>query len=114
VAVLSDAMWRDYDVSYEGEKQTDGGKQHVLSLKHKWSEGTQRLWIDANTLQLLKREKYDHGRMEKRFEYKGAKKIEGIWVPSRLEAYSPTGKLAGVTEYRDIRVNAGISDSEFH
>ncbi len=114
IGVISDAMWRDYDISFEGEKTIDGVKQYVLHLKRKTVNRTQRIWIDAETMRLAKREKYDaQGRLKDRFIYKDSKKIDGIWVPQRIEAYTPNGKLAGITEYRNIRINTGISDSEF-
>ena len=113
VGVLSDAIWRDYDVSYEGEKQIDGNKTYVLFLEHKPTHGTQRLWIEVGTFKLLRREKYKYGKIEKRFDYQDSKRIDGVWVPGKLEAYSPAGKLAGVTEYRNIKVNTRIPDSQF-
>jgi len=114
VGVLSDAIWQEYEVEYEGEKTADGVKQYVLFLKRKNSLRTQRLWIEAGTMRLLKREKYENnGRIKVRFEYVGLRQVDGIWVPGKIEAYSSSGKLAGVTEYRNVKVNAPIEDSAF-
>ena len=114
VGVLSDAIWQEYDVEYEGEKTINGVKQYVLFLKRKNSLRTQRLWIEASEMRLLKREKYDNkGQIKVRFEYTGSRQVDGIWVPGKIEAYSNAGKLAGVTEYRNVKVNGPIDDGEF-
>lgn len=114
VGVLADGVWREYDVKLESERVVDGRKEYVLSLTRKGTRQPQRLWIDAETLRPVQREKYDDsGRLAVRFEYVDAQKIDGIWVPRKIKAYSPSGKLAGVTEYRNIKVNSGVPDSEF-
>ena len=114
VGVLSDAIWQEYDVSFEGEKTVNGEKQYVLFLKRKGARRTQRLWIEAGAMRLLKREKYENdGSLKVRFVYVGMRRLEGVWVPGKIEAYSESGKLAGVTEYRNVKVNVPIEDGEF-
>jgi outer membrane lipoprotein-sorting protein len=34
-------------------------------------------------------------------------------MPFRIELYSRDGKLAGATEFRDVKVNLGVSDTLF-
>ena len=114
VGVLSDAIWKEYDIEFEGEKVVDGVKQYVLFLKRKGSPRTQRLWIESDTMRMLQREKYDNeGRLKSRLVYVASRKLDNVWVPGKIEAYSPSGKLAGVTEYRNVKVNTNIPDSEF-
>ena len=114
VGVLSDAIWNDFNVQLEGDKTVDGRKQYVLFLKRKDKPRTQRLWVDAETMRLETREKYEKdGRLEVRFEYSSCHKLDSVWVPGKISVYSGSGKLAGVTEYHDIKVNTGVSDSEF-
>ena len=114
IGIISDAMWRDFDITFEGEKTIGGVRQIILHLKRKTVNRTQRIWIDADTLRLAKREKYDaEGKLKDRFIFTDSKKIEGIWVPGRIEAHTSSGKIAGITEYRGVKINTGISDSEF-
>lgn len=38
---------------------------------------------------------------------------DNVWLPTRVEVYSPTGKLAAVTRAEEVQVNSGLPDSLF-
>jgi outer membrane lipoprotein-sorting protein len=116
IGIVTDGFWSHYIVKPVDTEHTDSGPVIVLHLTRIGDQRlTERLWIDGKTFKLLKREKYQEGGdLKARFIYKNHRNVDGVlWVPSRAETYSPAGVLAGITEYRDIRVNNNVADSEF-
>jgi outer membrane lipoprotein-sorting protein len=39
--------------------------------------------------------------------------VAGVWVPTRIEVYNGEGRLAAVTQYKQVKVNTGLSESLF-
>ncbi len=74
------------------------------------------VWIDPRTHITAQRYHYDrNGRLTARYLYKDPVLIApGIYFPTRVEVYSPENKLAGVTVYKDIRVNTPVDPATFN
>ncbi|HLJ53820.1 MAG TPA: outer membrane lipoprotein-sorting protein, partial [Chthonomonadaceae bacterium] len=87
-----------------------------VSYKDKKLDTSYRLlWIDPKTKIVVKREEYSQmHKLNGTFWYLDPKEVApGIWFPTRLEAYNRDNQQAGVTLYRDVRVNQGLDDSVF-
>ena len=88
----------------------------VFLIQPKQAGETQKdlVWIDPKTH--LTTQRYNYGRdgeLKEWFLYKNPKLLGGVYVPTRVELYNTQNKLAGATEYQDIRVNTPISESLF-
>jgi len=73
------------------------------------------VYIDPVRRVVLKRENYtQEGKLQAIYHFKDLREVSpGIWFPTRIEAQNVNGVIAGVTEYRDIKVNTGLPDSIF-
>lgn len=75
------------------------------------------LWLDTRTKTVV--DHIDHHRakrkagFKKRFVFSDVKQYGAVWVPTKVEVYSPTNKLAGASRYDNLKVNAGLSDNLF-
>lgn len=87
-----------------------------LSYKDKSLDTSHRLlWIDPKTKVVVKREEYSQaGKLNATYYYLNPKEVDnGVWFPTRIEAYNRDNKEAGVTVYRDIKVNQELDDRVF-
>lgn len=87
-----------------------------ISYKDKKLDTSHRLvWIDPKTKIVVKREEYSQmGKLNGTFWFLDPKEVKpGIWFPTRLEAWNRDNKEAGVTIYRDVKVNQGLEESVF-
>lgn len=48
-----------------------------------------------------------------RYVFSQPKQFGSIWLPTRIEVYSPDNKLAGRSVVEDVKANSGLSDSLF-
>ena len=73
------------------------------------------VWIDPKTHITAQRYNYDRdGKLVKWFLYKNPVLVApGIYVPTRVELYNTSNKLAGATVYQNVRVNQPVSESLF-
>jgi len=73
------------------------------------------VWIDPKTHITAQRYNYDRdGKLVKWFLYKNPVLVApGIYVPTRVELYNTSNKLAGATIYQNVRVNQPVSESLF-
>lgn len=115
IGVVSESVWSLYKVSLvRMEKNETGGPIYVIRLQTPTSKKSQLIWVDGTDLKLLKRERLlDDGSLKVRTVYSDHKLINGVLIPARAEVYNGDGKLAAVTETRDIKINTGIEDKEF-
>lgn len=115
IGLITDSIWRNYVVFDERTEMISGNP--VFRITFAWAnhrENKQICWVDADTLGLLKLHRMDaEGRLIASYVYSKHKNVSGISVPTRVEVYNGEGKLAGVTEYENIRVNSGIPESQF-
>lgn len=87
-----------------------------LSYNAKFDDSSRyRVWIDADSKFLNKREWYDQkGNLKATFIYSGPQKIGGCTLPSAAVVKNADGKAAGETLYQNIKVNTGLADSLFN
>lgn len=116
IGLLCESAWDDFNAKYLKTEQLPTGPAYVIDFVRKWENPkTYHTWVDQKTLRILKIEKRDsNGKIQSIFAFPEAKQIGGvIWAPTRVELRSPTGELAGVTEFSDMKVNTGLTDKLF-
>ena len=74
------------------------------------------VWIDPKTHITAQRYHYDrNNKLVAWYLYKNpVQAAPGVYFPTRVEVYSPKMKLAGVTVYKNIRVNPPVSPATFN
>lgn len=73
-----------------------------------------RVWIDPAKRFTFKREWYGRkGNLMAIFHYEEPRQFGSVWLPTRLSVRNAENKLAGVTEYKNLKVNSGLADSIF-
>ena len=74
------------------------------------------VWIDPKTHITTQRYHYDrNNKLVAWYLYKNPAQVApGVYFPTRVEVYSPKMKLAGVTIYKNIRVNPPVSPATFN
>jgi outer membrane lipoprotein-sorting protein len=74
-----------------------------------------RIWVDPVKKFTSKREWYSQmgGHLMATFVYENEENFDGIWMPTRMSVFNADSKLAGVTDYEELKVNSGIEDSFF-
>ena len=100
-----------YNAVYVGKK----GTQLIYDLNAKQDRFHDRIWIDPVTHITTKREHYNQdGKLIVWFLYKNpVEPRPKMYIPSRVEVYNPSNKLAAVTEYRNIKINLPVDQSLF-
>ncbi|HEV2471640.1 MAG TPA: outer membrane lipoprotein-sorting protein [Chthonomonadales bacterium] len=103
---------------YIGSRPVDGVMCSVFRLQYKnrkFDTSHRIIWVDPATRVVLKREEYNQsGKLNATYYYeKPFLAAPGIWFPSRIEAVNSEGQVAGVTDYRSVKVNIGLPDSLF-
>ncbi|MEP6757310.1 MAG: outer membrane lipoprotein-sorting protein [Chthonomonadales bacterium] len=73
------------------------------------------IYIDPKTKVVLKRESYSqNGKLQAIFFFKKVVQVKpGIWMPTEVEVQNTDRIVAGITAYKDIKVNVGVADSVF-
>ena len=116
LGIISESLWQDYVITdIATEKSSDGVVRRVTIFHDNDRDRKIVFWIDADTYKLMKVERYKwRGPVEARYIYSKHSLMDGaIWVPGRVDVYSPGGKLAATTVYEKVKVNTNISDSVF-
>ena len=108
-----DFLATDYQAAYlRAEKNL-----HVyrLNQRHTTNKAFEIVWVNPKTAVIEKRKSFG-GDGKLRMETRHTKIVQpkpGVWVPMRVEVYNQFGKLAGVQEFQNLRVNVGVPDSTF-
>lgn len=115
VGVVTDAIWNLYKVKLvRMEKNDNGGPVYVLGLSTPSSKKSQMIWVDGGDFKLLRRDRIlDDGSLKVRTVFSEHKQTNGLWIPARAEVFNGDGKLAAVTETKNIQINIGVDDKEF-
>jgi outer membrane lipoprotein-sorting protein len=72
------------------------------------------VWMDPAKRYVLRHDVFNRsGGLKMRFVFKQPTKAAGVWVPTRVEVYNAELRQAAVTQYTNIRVNTGLSESLF-
>lgn len=73
-----------------------------------------RIWVHPSKRYVAKRVWYNRkGQLMATFEYENPVQSNGVWVATRVTVKNSENKVAGVTEYSNIRANSGLADSIF-
>jgi outer membrane lipoprotein-sorting protein len=115
VGFLSSKLWTDNKVTIVG---SSNGPKVELRLVPKFGAKDKRhdnVWIDVNTLKILKREKYrGSGEMRIRHIYTAYETLVGkLPIATTSTMYNASGEKMGTVTYRNVKANVGISDSLF-
>ena len=114
IGLVTDELWNDYIVQEVLIEKTQAGSAYRITFVRPGSTRRNACWVEPKTCKLLKIERYtSEGGLSARFIYSKHKDYGAIWVPGQLDVYNGDGKLAGVTEYMDVKVNSGLPDSVF-
>lgn len=115
IGIVTEQLWRDFVVQdAHVEKASSGELYKITFMRSNSHEKKLTCWVEAKGCKLLKLDKYESdGSMKSRYIFSKHKQVGGVWVPLRIDVYNQDNKLAGSTEYSNIKVNSGIPDSEF-
>ena len=115
VGIVTEQLWRDFVIQdAHVEKSSNGDLYKITFIRWNSKEKQLTCWVEAKGCKLLKLDKYESdGSMKCRYIFSKHKEVGGVWVPLRVDVYNEDNKLAGTTEYSNIKVNSGIPDSEF-
>lgn len=115
VGIVTEELWRDFVVQDAHVEKSSGGDLYKITfVRMNSKEKHLTCWVEAKGCKLLKLDKYESdGSMKSRCVFSKHKQVGGVWVPLRIDVYNEDNKLAGTTEYSNIKVNSGIPDSEF-
>jgi outer membrane lipoprotein-sorting protein len=106
-------LFDDYNATFERKD----GPYFVYNVTPKQKSETFRyeIWVDPKTKITARRLDYDrHGVFTKSESYvKPIQVASGIYVPSQVQLYNSSNKLAGVTVYQNVKINQPISPSVF-
>jgi len=116
VGLVTRGALRGYTVENLG-CDNEGGRQ-VCRYRLRYAHEPERyelLWIDAARKCLAKRRLNirPKGELKMEFTYLSPRQFGALWIPMRIEVRNAEGKLAGVTEQSDVKVNAGLDDKLF-
>jgi outer membrane lipoprotein-sorting protein len=111
--LLAPEVLQDFDGIFERRD----GNQLVFRMqpKARGERFHEEIWIDPVTHIVTKRERYNQdGKLMSWYRYLNpVEPRPKMYVPTRVEVYNPENRLAGVTVYRNIKVNLGVEDSVF-
>ncbi|MCS6775334.1 MAG: outer membrane lipoprotein-sorting protein [Chloroherpetonaceae bacterium] len=118
VGLISQGYLAYTQAEFRGVRPVNGVNCAVfrISYRNKELDTSHRLvWIDPKTKVTLKREEYSQeGKLNGTFYYRNPVEVApGIWFPSAIEVINNEGQRAGVTVYRNVKVNQGLDDSLF-
>jgi len=115
LGILTRSLWNDYIVrSAEAEDSANGSVYKIVFVRSNALRRNLVVWADEKSLKMLKLEKHDEdGSMKVRYVFSDHHRVNGIWVPGRIDVYNRQGKLGATSMYEDIRVNSGLPDSLF-
>ncbi len=118
VGLISRGYLAYTEAQFLGEHPVDGVMCAVFNVSYRdknLDTSHRTIWIDPRTKVVLKREEYSQtGKLNATYFYKAPREVtEGIWFPTQIQILNNEGQEAAVTDYRDIRVNQGLSDNLF-
>lgn len=115
IGLITDDLWHSFIVTDTvSEKGSTGTVYRITFVRSNARDRKLVCWVEPDTAKLLKFDKYhDDGSLKSRFIYSKHTRVNGIWVPGRVDVYNEDGKLAGTTAYENVKVNTGIPDSVF-
>jgi outer membrane lipoprotein-sorting protein len=117
VGIISEFYLTYTNAKFLREAIVDGVPCAAFEMRYKDKDDTshQIMYIDPKTKVVRKRESYSQeSKLQAVYYYKDVKEVApGIWFPTQIEAQNIDRVIAGITAYKDIKVNTGIADSIF-
>ncbi len=115
LGIVTPSIWENRSVEVLDNPEAESNGE--VNVRLRWPKGDMiyLAWIDAQNLWLKRFEKRDaQNKLLARVEYSEPKNLGGvIWVPTKVEMYTPDGGKAGASELTDIKVNTDLADSLF-
>jgi outer membrane lipoprotein-sorting protein len=117
IGIFTPSLLPHFETRFLRYDTRDGKKLPVFELSYRQEKGGRKrhVWIDPATRTVVEHQVFHRrGGLKMRYVFRNlVRYANGVWLPTRVELYNPSGKLAAVTRYEDIRVNAGLADSLF-
>jgi outer membrane lipoprotein-sorting protein len=118
VGLVSEYYLTYTDAKFLREAVVDGTPCAVFEMRYKpqYNDTSHHnIYIDPKTKVVRRRESYSQdGKLQAVYFFKDVKEIKpGVWFPTRIEAQNTDRVIAGVTAYKEIKVNVGIADDIF-
>jgi outer membrane lipoprotein-sorting protein len=118
VGLISDYYLTYTNARFLREGTVDGVPCAVFDMTYKDRDEDSShhiVYVDPKTKVVLKREAYSQtGQLQAIYFYKNLREVApGVWFPTRIEAQNVDRVVAGVTAYKDVKVNVGLPDSLF-
>lgn len=102
---------------YVGVAPLDGQDMAVYDMTYQTSgqHSHYRLWIDPRTHITLRRDWFDlDNKLRATFRYSAPSEVtSGNWVPTQVEVRDSDGTVAATTQFSELKVNQGLSDTLF-
>ena len=113
LGIFSKDWLADYEPSFV--KKDGANLVFKLAQRNSDSDSYEIVTVDPKTHITVKRLSYGgDGKLRKDLRYVKPKAIApGIWVPTRVELFAPSGKKAGAQVLESVAVNKGVAESRF-
>lgn len=115
IGLVTTSLWKWRKLEIQSDP--DAEKAGEIKLRYYYPKGDMiyLIWLDAENLWLKRYEKRDcNGKLRVKVVYSMPLETKDVtWLPTRVEMFSPDGDRAGMMEYTNIKVNAGIDDKAF-
>ena len=118
VGLVSDYYLTYTNAKFVREGTVDGTPVGVFDMTYKdRDEDTSHhmVYIDPKTKVVRRRDSYtQEGKLQAVYTFKDVTAVApGIWFPTRVEVQTTDRVVAGISEYTNIKVNTGMSDTIF-
>jgi outer membrane lipoprotein-sorting protein len=113
LGIFSKDWVADYNANFV--KKEGANVVFKLTQRNSDSDSYEIVTVDPKTHITVKRLSYGgDGRLRKDLRYVKPQAIApGIWVPTRVELFAPSGKKAGAQVLVSVAVNKGVAESRF-
>jgi outer membrane lipoprotein-sorting protein len=113
--ILTPSLFDSYlDAKFVRMDRATGDPVFDVTYQDKNDHSRSRVWVDPQRKIISKREWYNQQDRElATFYYLNPIQTDGVWMPTRVEVKNVDDRVAGVTQYGNVHVNAGISDDRF-
>lgn len=117
VGLLTKGCLRGYNTSFVSAAKGEDGHE-IACYKFVYAHDTERyelLYVDMKLKCLIKRELFTqiHGQKKMVFLFSRPVQVGPLWVPQEIKVLNADGKVAGITEQVNIKVNTGVEDGPF-
>lgn len=105
-----------FDAEFMRVDRETGDLVFNLTFKHPRYDDTSRqmVWVDPQRRYVAKRVWFaQDGHEMATFLYQDPKELNGVWFPSQATVKNVEGAVAGVTKYRKMNINVGLSSKPF-